>query len=104
MAELTGLGLMQAAGLAAFERRREDRTATYSYEQAPAALGDDYLRQFSADVVAWAFFQDQAPWYQRAAIWWVVGAKKEETRRRLATLIDDSTHCRRLAQLTRPGS
>jgi len=50
----------------------------------------------------WDFFQAQGPWYRKTAIWWVVSAKKEATRRkRLATLIDDSAHGRTIAQLTR---
>jgi hypothetical protein len=37
-------------------------------------------------------------------MWWVVSAKREETRqRRLATLIDDSAHGRTIPPLTRPA-
>jgi uncharacterized protein YdeI (YjbR/CyaY-like superfamily) len=40
------------------------------------------------------------PSYRRTAIFWVVAAKREETRaRRLATLIADSAAGRRLKQL-----
>jgi hypothetical protein len=36
--------------------------------------------------------------------WWVMSAKKEETRlKRLATLIDDSAHGRRVGLMARPG-
>jgi uncharacterized protein YdeI (YjbR/CyaY-like superfamily) len=46
---------------------------------------------------AWTFFQAQPPGYRRTAIWWVVSAKKEETRlKRLATLIRDSARGARL--------
>ena len=38
--ELTELGLMRPAGLAAFERRSDDRTAIYAYEQRKAAKLD----------------------------------------------------------------
>ncbi len=37
VAELTELGLMHPAGLAAFERRSDDRTAIYAYEQRQTA-------------------------------------------------------------------
>jgi uncharacterized protein YdeI (YjbR/CyaY-like superfamily) len=51
--------------------------------------------------MAWAFFQAQAPWYQRTSSFWVMCAKQEETRqRRLTTLIDDSEKGRRLDMLT----
>ena len=49
------------------------------------------------------FFSSQPPSYRHMATWWVVSAKRAETReRRLAQLVDDSAHGRRLAQLSRP--
>ncbi|MGH3034602.1 MAG: YdeI/OmpD-associated family protein [Gaiellaceae bacterium] len=103
--ELADRGLMHPAGLEAFEARaEEDKTGIYSYEQKDAAeLGQVYERQFRANESAWAFFRAQAAWYRRAAVWWVVSAKREETRlKRLATLIEDSEHGRTIPALTRP--
>ena len=104
VAELTRMGRMHPAGLAAFARRAGDRTAIYAYEQRQAAVLDPAAEAaFRADASAWAFFEAQAPWYRRAAIHWVTSAKKEETRRsRLAQLIDDSAHARPVRQLARP--
>ena len=104
--ELIRLGRMRPAGLKAFERRTDARSAIYSYEQRKTAHLDPAAeRTFRANRKAWTFFQAQAPSYQRTAIWWVISAKREETRRRrLATLIDDSAHGRRIASLTRPTS
>jgi uncharacterized protein YdeI (YjbR/CyaY-like superfamily) len=100
VAALTELGLMMAAGLRAFERRREDRSAIYSYENRPRDLGP-YEKKFRAKKKAWTYFSSQPPSYQRVAIYWVTSAKREETReRRLATLIDDSAHGKRLDQYT----
>jgi uncharacterized protein YdeI (YjbR/CyaY-like superfamily) len=105
VAELTKLGRMQPAGLQAFERRETVRSQIYAYEQrADAALGEAGEREFRANERAWAFFQAQPPSYRRTAIYWVMTAKKEETRRkRLATLIDDSAHERTIKQLSRPA-
>src|SRR3982751_3171672 len=65
VAELTELGLMQPAGLAAFEARTEARTAIYSYEQRhDAAFTDAQEKRFRARRRAWAFFTTQAPSYQ----------------------------------------
>lgn len=101
--ELTRLGLMRPAGLAAFAERREQTTAIYAHEQAPPQLDAESEQAFLANDRAWRFFSAQAPWYQRAAIWWVISAKKAETRRkRLATLIDASDQGRRVEQLSRP--
>jgi uncharacterized protein YdeI (YjbR/CyaY-like superfamily) len=104
VAELEEEGRMTAAGRAAFERRREDRSGIYSYERREQArLDREQEREFKANVEAYAFFQSQPPGYRRTAIHWVVSAKREETRsRRLATLIEDSASGRRLRHLTRP--
>lgn len=92
---------MRPAGLAAFARRTEARSRVYSFEQAAHALSDEYEQRFRANTMAWAFFQAQAPSYQRPAIWWVMSAKQETTRlKRLATLIADSEQGRRLRHLT----
>ncbi len=104
--ELTAEGLMHLAGLAAFERRTDDRTAIYSHERRKEAkLDPEHERAFRADAGAWAWFQAQPPWYRRAATHWVVSAKREETRlRRLGQLIEDSAAGRTVGPLTRPGS
>jgi len=99
---LTEQGRMRPAGLAAFEARSEERSAIYSYEQRHlAALEADEDAAFRANKMAWDRFQALPPSYRRTAIYWVVTAKKPETRvRRLATLIEDSAAGRRLKQLT----
>jgi uncharacterized protein YdeI (YjbR/CyaY-like superfamily) len=105
--ELTAEGLMHPAGLAAFERRSDDKTAIYAYEQRKAAkLDAEQERRFKADEKAWAWFQAQAPSYRRTATYWVISAKKAETRqRRLERLIADSAAGRPIPSLTpRRGS
>ena len=89
---------MSAAGLAAFARRREDRSRTYAYEQSrTAALEEHELAEFRRHAAAWAFFERQAPSYRRVALWFVVSAKRAETRqRRLASLIAASGKAQRL--------
>jgi uncharacterized protein YdeI (YjbR/CyaY-like superfamily) len=101
VAELTKLGLMQPAGLRAFEHRREDKSAIYAYENAVRTLDAADEKKFRANKKAWEFFNAQPPGYRRLCIYWVTSAKKEETRaRRLATLIDDSANGRRLGVVT----
>jgi uncharacterized protein YdeI (YjbR/CyaY-like superfamily) len=102
--ELIREGRMTPAGLAAYEARRPDRTAVYAFEQRHAArLEPEQEKRFHADPEAWEFFERQPPSYRRTAIYWVVSAKRAETReRRLAVLIADSAAGRRLAQLTPP--
>lgn len=98
--ELIELGRMAPAGLAGFEARDESRMNRYSFENEPQELPPMFEKQFRARKKAWAFFEAQPPGYRRVATWWVVSAKKEETRkRRLATLVDCSERGERLPQL-----
>jgi uncharacterized protein YdeI (YjbR/CyaY-like superfamily) len=101
--ELTEMGLMRPAGIAAFEKRDQAKSPAYSFEQGPPELGEELEATFRANATAWEFFRSQAPWYQRTATWWVISAKREETRRRrLATLIEDSERGKRIALVRRP--
>jgi uncharacterized protein YdeI (YjbR/CyaY-like superfamily) len=97
-------GRMQPAGLKAFQARRDDRSAIYSYEQRKhAALAGPYLDALRAHAKAWAYFQSRPPWYQRAVSHWVVSAKQEPTRqRRLASLIATCAAEQTIGPLTRP--
>jgi len=103
--ELSQSGLMHSAGLAAFEKRDGDRSAIYAYEQRKAAkLPPAFEKKFRGNAEAWKFFQSQPPWYQRTSTYWVISAKKEETRlKRLATLIDCSARKRNIPSLDRPS-
>jgi uncharacterized protein YdeI (YjbR/CyaY-like superfamily) len=98
-------GLMTPAGLAAYERRRADRTGVYSFERREAAaFTPEQEAEFRADTKAWEYFCAQPPGYRKVATHWVVSAKRAETQaRRLATLIADSAAGRRLANLTSPA-
>jgi uncharacterized protein YdeI (YjbR/CyaY-like superfamily) len=102
--ELKSRGLMRPAGLRIYDERREARTGIYSYEQREAAaLPGEYEERLRANPAAWEFWTSRPPSYRRAAVWWVVSAKREETReRRLARLIDDSRKGRTVPPLTPP--
>jgi len=99
--ELEAAGRMTPAGRAAFERRREDRTATYSYEQRHLAAFDSAAeRRFRANRRAWSYWQAQPPSYRQSATYWVMSAKRSDTRdRRLSKLIQDSAEGRRVPPL-----
>jgi uncharacterized protein YdeI (YjbR/CyaY-like superfamily) len=89
---------MTAAGLAAFERRTERKSSVYAYEQKAAAeLTPAERVAFKKNRAAWRHFEAAAPSYKRTMLYWVVTAKKPETRaRRLAKLIEASTAGNRL--------
>ncbi len=103
VARLTRAGRMRPPGLAAFAARDPARTERDSSEREQATLPPEYERLFRAHAKAWTFFQAKPASYRRPAIWWVMSAKREETRlRRLQTLIADSAAGRDIKPLARP--
>ena len=99
--ELTARGFMTPAGYAAFARREEARTAVYSYENRHLAALDPKLEaEFRGNAGAWEFFAKQPTGYRQTLVYWVMNAKREETRaRRLAKLIAESAAGRRVDRL-----
>ncbi len=102
--ELKKSGLMQPAGLAAFEKREEHRSEIYSFERKAVALDKKYETQFKKNKRAWTFFGSMPPSYRKPAMWWIMSAKQEETRlKRLEQLIKDSASGLKVKQLRRSG-
>ncbi len=100
--ELTKNGLMQPAGIAAYDKRSVEKSKIYSYEQKNASLPEAYEAKIKANKNAWTFFRALAPSYKKASIWYVVSAKKEETRlRRLDILIESSENGEKIPPLRR---
>ncbi|RZK56808.1 MAG: bacteriocin-protection protein [Pedobacter sp.] len=79
MEELTGKGLMQPAGLAAFKHRKEEKSRIYIHENEAKKLSSAFAKKFKANKKAWDFFTTQAPSYQKLIIGWIMGAKQEAT-------------------------
>jgi uncharacterized protein YdeI (YjbR/CyaY-like superfamily) len=96
--ELIAQGRMQPSGLAAFERRREDRSGVYSYENRARELPAHYAAQLAADPAATAFWEAATAGYRKVAVNWVVTAKQEKTRdSRMAQLVADCAAGRLIA-------
>jgi len=88
---------MTAAGLEAYAARKENRSGIYSYEQRSPELVEPYLGKLRRNKAAWDFFHAQPPSYRKVMNWWIVSAKKEETRlKRLEQLIQSSAQGRRI--------
>ncbi len=95
--KLETAGKMTAAGRAAFAAREESNSKVYSYEQSAVGLDETRLKALQETRKAWSFFEAQPPSYRKKASWWVMSAKREETRdRRLRQLRDCSAAGRRL--------
>src|SRR6266436_4288989 len=99
---LTKQGLMHLAGLKAFAARSAKKSAIYSYEQLKhPRFTREQAKQFRANKAAWKFFRSQAPWYQRVTTYWVISAKREDTKlKRLFSLIEHSQNHRTLPRNT----
>ena len=95
VAELTAAGRMHPAGLAAFAKRREDRSGIYAYETREREWSADYEAALRANGSASAFWDAATPSYRKVATNWVLTAKQEATRdKRMAELIDDCANLR----------
>lgn len=86
---LTRLGKMKPEGLELFNSRKDAQG--YSSETRRVMLNPSYELKFKEHQSAWNRFSKFAPSYRRDSVWWVMSAKKEETRlRRLDVLISSS--------------
>jgi uncharacterized protein YdeI (YjbR/CyaY-like superfamily) len=84
-------GRMHAAGLEAYARRDPERTGIYAFENEPRQLSPAYEKIFRQNKEAWKFFETMAPSLKKVSIYWIMNAKKEETRlRRLRHVIENS--------------
>ena len=87
--ELIRLGKMKPAGMHVFNNRTNAQG--YSSEDRNVQLSTEYEKQIKANGPAWDYLSNLAPSYKRDSIWWVMSAKKEETRiKRLGILIASS--------------
>jgi uncharacterized protein YdeI (YjbR/CyaY-like superfamily) len=97
IAELEAAQRMTDAGQAAFEARKDAGSSGYTAEKKVGTLDLTRLRALKRNEPAWMFFAAQPPGYQKAAAWWVMHPKREETRdRRLTTLIEFSAAGKRV--------
>lgn len=98
---LTKLGLMKPEGLKAFNRRKEEKSKVYSYENSDAIFEKPFLKIFRSSKLAWKYFQSTASSYQKAATRWVMSAKQESTRlKRLNELIQDCAASKKIKAIS----
>ncbi len=95
--ELIAEERMRPEGLTAFAARKEYRSGIYTYEQRPVSLPGPYEKQVRRNKAAWTFFEALPAGYRKQLTWWVLSAKKEETRlKRLVKLIEEAAAGRRV--------
>jgi uncharacterized protein YdeI (YjbR/CyaY-like superfamily) len=99
--ELKQLGLMAPSGLREYENRDPKKANLYSFENAPRQLDARLEGMFKRNKKAWKFFENLPPYFKRISIFWIMSAKRDETRlRRLQTLIESSARGERLGIMT----
>jgi uncharacterized protein YdeI (YjbR/CyaY-like superfamily) len=95
--ELIAARRVTKGGLAVYEGRDPRRQGLYSYENRPRAFDAATERAFKAHGEAWAFFTAQPPGYRKVCIFFVMEARKDETRlRRLDRLMKASSEGKRI--------
>ncbi|MEZ5306120.1 MAG: YdeI/OmpD-associated family protein [Pyrinomonadaceae bacterium] len=87
---------MSEEGLRLWNLRKEENSATYTYEKTPYELSKEFISVFKKNKEAWNYFENSAPYYRKVAIGWIMSAKREDTRlRRLNILIEASSEKRK---------
>jgi len=103
MDALIAAGRVAPAGMRTYEARRADRIGVYSHDSGRAHFSPDLEARFRANEAAWDFWNRQPPGYRRQMTWWVVSAKRDETReRRMSALVSEHAAGRRLDPLHLP--
>jgi uncharacterized protein YdeI (YjbR/CyaY-like superfamily) len=102
VAALKKQGRMAPAGLKAFAGKVQSKSGIYAFEQdrKAARLTPQYEKLFRKNPGAWAHFQKWPDWYRRQSSWFVVSARKEETRlKRLERIMADAAAGLSVAQI-----
>jgi uncharacterized protein YdeI (YjbR/CyaY-like superfamily) len=91
-------GLVKPAGIAAYEKRKENKSRIYSHERTEdAVLPAEMEKEFRANASAWEFFMKQAPSYRKMVLHIIVSAKQEKTKQsRFEKLLNASAEGKRI--------
>lgn len=89
MPELDAAGRVHERGRAAHASRDRKKERLASYEQKDVTLPEEYEHRIRKNGPAWRYFEACSPSYRKQVTWWIISAKKSETRlRRLEVLIE----------------
>ena len=98
MEKLLEKGLVKPEGIAAYEKRKDEKSKVYAFEQRKdAVLPAELEAAFKANTAAWDFFMKQAPSYRKVVLHWITTAKQEKTKlSRFEKLVKASAEGKRL--------
>ena len=98
--ELIKFELVKPAGLEVFKNRDVKKDQQYSFEQAKVKLPKDFEKKIKSNKKAWDSFNKFPPSARKLSTWWVISAKREETKlKRLDILIQCSEEGRKIPPL-----
>ncbi len=84
-------GLMQDAGLQIYSKRKSHKSEIYAYENEETDFPESFENLFKEQPIAWDYFNQLTPSYQKTSKHWVMSAKQEKTQiKRLVELTNDS--------------
>ncbi|MGO1466116.1 MAG: YdeI/OmpD-associated family protein [Microbacterium gubbeenense] len=96
-------GRMHPSGIAAYERRTEDNSGVYSFEQGDAELAPDLQAIIDSSPQAVAFLEAATPGYRKTVRHWISSAKQAATRERRARQLVECCTAGELISLARGG-
>jgi uncharacterized protein YdeI (YjbR/CyaY-like superfamily) len=101
--QLIGSRRMHPAGRRVFDARRERGPEELTYETRPSDLPEPYAAVLRRNEAARQFWLAQRPSYRKSMTWWIVSAKREETRElRLDALIEESAAGHVISEMNLP--
>lgn len=91
-------GKMRPEGLNLFNKRTDK--IGYTSQDRNIPLSREFEQQLKANKKAWLFLSNLAPSYKRESIWWVMSAKRAETRlKRFEILLESSEEGQKIPSL-----
>lgn len=90
MTHLIEEGRVTDAGMAAYRAVDPRNRKRAAYEQGNVRMPAEYERRLKAVPEAWSYWEDERPSYRKQVTWWVVSAKREETRERRFRILLES--------------
>ena len=97
-------GLVHEKGKLAYAAIDENNSEKASYEQKDVLLPKKYVDSIKENINAWIYYNSMTAYVKRASNWYILSAKREETRlKRLNTLIESSENNLKIPQLRKIG-
>ena len=95
---------LEPAGLKVYNIRNSLNEKKASFEQEPIELSKEFYKVLSSDKVAFTYYNNLAPSYQKISRHWVMRAVKEETKqRRFNILLKSCEEGKKIPMLRKKG-